>query len=108
MALFIPTAAVPQQTISPVLNGQSTTLNIYQLNDEGLFMDVYLNNSNIISCRICQNYNVIIGYSYLGYSGDFLWWDQQGIEDPYYTGIGPGGRFGLWYFASYELAPSKI
>lgn len=100
MPLLIPMQATASQTINSLINNQATTLNVYQ-KSTGLFMDVLLNNALVIGGVICENLNVIVRNSYLGYSGDFAWFDTQGLTDPVYTGIGT--RYFLWYFAPSEL-----
>lgn len=101
MPLLIPTQPVPNQTFDILLNNQATTINLRQMNDQGLFMDVLLNDVQIIGGVLCLNLNVIIRNSYLGYAGDFAWFDNQGTADPYYTGL--GSRWLLYYYAPSEL-----
>lgn len=103
--LIIPLQPVPSQTVSALINNQATTLNVRQLNDQGLFMDVLLNDAPIIQGVICQNLNVIIRDVYFGYIGDFAWIDTQGTTDPVYTGIGT--RYVLGYFTPAEL-PARL
>ena len=100
MPLLVPLKAVPSQIVNPLINSQATTLNVYQ-KATGLYMDVLLNNALIIGGVVCENLNVIIRDAYLGYSGDFAWFDTQGFTDPVSSGIGT--RYFLWYFAPSEL-----
>jgi hypothetical protein len=63
-------------------------------------MDVYFGSSLIVPGVLCQNQNRIIRSIYLGYSGDFEFYDTQpdpfyGPMDPVYTGL--GSRFVLLY-----------
>jgi hypothetical protein len=99
--LIIPLQPVPSQTVNALINNQATTLNVRQLNDQGLFMDVLLNDAPIIQGVICQNLNVIIRNAYFGYVGDFAFVDTQGTSDPVYTGL--GSRYVLGYFTPAEL-----
>lgn len=99
--LIIPLQPVPNQTANALINSQATTLNVRQLNDQGLFMDVLLNDAPIIQGVICQNLNVIIRNAYFGYVGDFAFIDTQGTSDPNYTGL--GSRYVLGYFTPTEL-----
>jgi hypothetical protein len=96
----IPVQAVPSQTFQIVLANQSVVLNIYQA-PAALFMDVFVNNAPIITGAICQNLNRIVRSLYLGFSGDFFWYDTQGTDDPNYSGL--GSRFVLVYLAANEL-----
>jgi len=100
--LIIPVQPVPSQTLSALINNQATTLRVYQKNDQGLFMDVLLDDALIIGGVICENLNVIIRDAYFGYVGDFAFIDTQGTSDPYYTGL--GSRYVLGYFAPSELS----
>lgn len=96
----IPLIATPSQTVSPSLNGQSTQINVYQ-KSTGLFCDVYVAGSLIIAGVICRNLNRIVRDLYLGFSGDLMFLDQQGSDDPYYTGL--GSRWVLVYLAPSDL-----
>lgn len=99
--LIVPLQAIPNQTVTVTLNDQVTQLNVYQTY-EGLFIDVYLENSLVIAGVICENQNRIVRSDYLGYSGDLAWIDTQSSNDPDYTGIGT--RFFLTYLTEDELA----
>ena len=104
--LIIPVQPVPNQVVSVVLNGQYTQLNIYYKAAYGLFMDVLLNNVIIISGVICWNANRIIRSAYLGYSGDFCWFDNQGTSDPVYTGLGT--QYSLVYLTPSDLTAAGV
>ena len=99
--LIVPLQPLPSQTVNALLNNQATTLNVYQKNALGLYVDVLLNNALIIGGVIALNLNVIIRNAYLGYVGDFAFIDTQGATDPVYTGL--GSRYVLGYFAPSEL-----
>lgn len=92
--------AVPNQTLAVPLAGQNCRLNVYQKTG-GLFMDVRLNDQPVILGVICQNANRIIRDLYLGFIGDFAFFDTQGSDDPIYTGL--GNRFQLVYIEASEL-----
>jgi hypothetical protein len=92
--IIVPLKATPNQTMQILLGGQSCVLNIYQT-DYGLFMDVFVNNANIVYGVICQNLNRIVRSLYLGFVGDFAFQDTQGTSDPVYTGL--GSRYQLIY-----------
>jgi hypothetical protein len=102
--LIIPTQPIPSQTFQIVLNNQNCQLNIYQ-RYFGLFMDVYyVGPTLIIAGVICQNLNYIVRSLYLGFSGDFVFWDTQGSSNPYYTGL--GSRYQLVYLPPSDLPPT--
>lgn len=46
----------------------------------------------------CMNGVLIDSGRYLGFIGHLVFGDIQGDLDPDYTGIGPGGRFVLYYY----------
>jgi hypothetical protein len=97
---IVPLQAVANQTLTIQLDNQNTQLNIRQT-DFGMFMDVLVNNNSIIMGVLCQNMNRIVRDLYLGFSGDLLFFDNQGDTDPYYTGL--GDRYVLLYVSSDEL-----
>ena len=99
--LYVPLQPVPNQQVSVTLNNQACQINVYQ-KFYGLFLDLYVSNSLIISGVLCQNLNRIVRSAYLGFSGDLGFWDQQGTSDPVYTGL--GGRFQLVYLSPTDLA----
>lgn len=103
MTQIVPLQAVPNQTLTVPLAGQSCDLNIYQM-ASGLYIDVFLSGEPIILGVICQNKNLIVRNVYLGFSGDFSFFDTQGGDtpiDPIYSGL--GGRFQLVYIEASEL-----
>lgn len=100
MPQTIPLQATPSQTLSVTLSGQAAQLNIYQKRS-GLYMDVFVNNTMIIGGVICENLNRIIRSLYLGFAGDFMFLDNEGQNDPDYTGL--GSRYTLSYLLPSEL-----
>lgn len=101
----VPLQALPNQTLNIQLNGQSCTLNVYQLST-GMFMDVLVNDVLIIGGVICENLNRIVRSLYLGFIGDFAFVDTQGTDPPVYTGLGT--RFYLLYLLPTELSPLPL
>ena len=65
-------------------------------------MDVFLDNVLVVGGVPCMNLNLIVRSQYLGYSGDFAFFDTQGTSNPNYTGL--GGRFQLIYYSPTDLA----
>lgn len=96
----VPVQATPNQSLQVQLGGQSVALNIYQT-AYGLFMDVYVGSTLIIGGVICQNLNRIVRSLYLGFIGDFVFNDNQGVTDPVYTGLGT--RYSLIYLEASDL-----
>lgn len=98
--LLVPTKALASQTLQVSLATQNVTLNIYQT-AYGLFMDVYVGNTLIIAGVICENLNRIVRSLYLGFVGDFGWFDTEGAADPIYYGLGT--RWQLIYLDAADL-----
>ena len=100
MPLSIPLQAVPSQTVSVALNNQACQINVYTLTT-GLYVDLLVNDAQIIGGVVAQNLNVIVRDAYLGFVGDLAFADTQGDEDPVYTGL--GSRFILVYLFPSDL-----
>jgi len=100
MPLSIPLQAVPSQTVSVALNNQACQINVYTLTT-GLYVDLLVNDAQIIGGVVAQNLNVIVRDAYLGFVGDLAFADTQGDQDPVYTGL--GSRFILVYLFPSDL-----
>jgi len=94
MMQTIPLAAVPSQTLTVILGGQNCKIAIYQ-KTEGLFLDLSVSGSSIVSGVICEDRIKLVRYDYLGFAGDLAFVDMQGTLNPYYTGFGT--RYKLVY-----------
>lgn len=105
MPLIIPLQAAPNQTLAIVLSDQQTRVAVYQKGIvPRLYCDVILNETAPqASGVLCQNLKPIIRYAYIGFAGDFFFFDTQGEDDPIYTGL--GSRFLLYYVPPNELPP---
>ena len=93
----IPLAATASQTLNVVLNQQLVRLDVYQ-RSTGLYMNVWLNDVQVVAGAICQNLNPVVHADYLGIGGDFVFVDTQGSDDPTYDGL--GGRYVLTFIAT--------
>ena len=118
--LQIPLSAVPSQTLSIVLDGQSCQIAVYQkqpITDEygvaaGLFFDLIVGGVPIINTARCLDRTLILqDRRYLGVVGDFMFLDTTATEGgpptfngapPYYTGL--GAQFVLLYLEAADLA----
>lgn len=85
--LVIPVASVPNQTLSVLLSGQDTRLNIYQ-KTTGLYVDVLLAGVLLVSAAIARDRVPVIRHGYLGFVGDVFFKDLLGASDPTYSGLG--------------------
>jgi hypothetical protein len=103
MAQTVPLQPVANQTTQIVLAGQNCQISVYQA-PAALFMDLLVNDAPIRLGQICQNRNRIVRYLYLGFSGDLIFVDTQGSDDPVYTGL--GSRFQLIYLTTAEANDS--
>lgn len=97
----VPLQAVPAQTLTVILGGQSCQLNVFSKLGV-IYMDVFINNAVVILGVQCQNANRIIRSVYLGFTGDLIFVDTQGSSDPSYQGL--GSRFLLEYLEEADLA----
>ena len=94
MTYTVPLKSVPSQTITVLLGGQYCKINIYQ-KSTGVYCDLLVSDKVIVTSRICQDRNYIVGHDYFGFSGEIYFEDTHGADDPEYTGI--GNRFLLKY-----------
>jgi len=99
----IPLRPLPNQTLQAQVNGQPCTIDVVQM-AYGLFMTLFVSNTPIIYNVICLNRNRIVRSAYLGFTGDFCFYDTQGDTDPVYTGLGDAdARYQLVYLDPTEL-----
>lgn len=98
----VPLAAVPSQKFGTVLGGQNCTISVYQ-KTTGLYFDMQLNGAPFTSTVRCLNVaRLCEDRQYLGFVGDFIFYDTQGKSDPDYTGL--GDRFVLIYLEAADVA----
>jgi len=101
LSLVVPTQPVPSQSFDVQLNSQNVTIQLRQLST-GLFMNLISNGVEIVGFVICENLNRIVRDLYLGFQGDFVFYDNTGQDrDPFYTGL--GSDFSLIYIEPSEL-----
>jgi hypothetical protein len=98
--LTIPLQATPSQSLSVLLAGQNCQINVYQ-KSTGMYLDLYVSNSPIITATICLDRVRMVRETYLGFIGDLSFVDTQGASDPVYTGL--GSRFVLLYLEASDL-----
>lgn len=98
----VPLQALPSQTVSIQLGGQNCQINVYQTDNFGMFMDVYVAGAQIIAGVSCQNLTRIVRDAYLGFQGDFVFYDTSGNgADPDYAGL--GATYTLTYLSAADL-----
>lgn len=100
--LSVPLAAIPSQQFGITLDGQNCTISVYQ-KSTGVYFDLLFNGKPITSTVRCLNYGQLLkDRQYLGFVGDFIFVDTQGLTDPFYKGLGT--RYQLVYLQSSDLA----
>lgn len=99
---LVPLAAVPSQQFAITLGGQNCTISVYQ-KTTGVYFDMALDGEPITSTVRCLNEaRLCEDRQYLGFVGDFIFYDTQGASDPDFTGL--GDRFVLVYLESADVA----
>lgn len=98
--LIVPLNPVNNQYLSVSLANQPVQLVITQ-RSTGLFTDIYLNNALLLGGVLGRNAVRMIRDLYFGFAGDFAFYDTQGEDDPYYTGL--GSRYQLVYLTPADL-----
>jgi Concanavalin A-like lectin/glucanases superfamily/SPRY domain len=71
---------------------------------DALYLDLFVNDAPVITGVVCQNLNRLVRLSYLGFSGDLMWQDTHGTNDP--TSPGLGTRYQLCYVESTDSVPA--
>lgn len=99
--LVVPLQPLPNLTLQCQLNNQACTINLQQY-PTALFLTLYVGGNLVVASVICENLVRIVRDTYLGFSGDLIFLDTQGTDDPVYTGIGT--RFQLVYLDPGDLA----
>lgn len=97
---IIPLAAVPSQAFGVTLGAQLCQINIYT-EDTGLYLDLAVNNVPLVRAVICMDRVKLVREAYLGFLGDLVFEDTQGLTDPVYTGL--GARYQLVYLEPADL-----
>jgi hypothetical protein len=98
---IIPIAATPSQKLTILLGGQNCQIKVYQ-KTTGVYLDLAVNDSPIVSGVVCRDRVAIVRDTYLGFTGDLSFFDTQGTSDPSYTGF--GARFQLVYLEASDLS----
>lgn len=97
----IPLQPVPSQNVKSVLDGQNFQMFIRQMS-QGLFVDVNVDGVEVMTAVVARDAVPLISRDYVGVSGNLLFTDTQGGDDPSYAGL--GARFTLIYLTADEYA----
>lgn len=103
MAQIIPINSLPNQSLNVVVNNQNCTINLLSRNSH-VFMDIFLNNVNIIYGRKLS-LTPVLPYEYMQseFDGNFIILNNDGniIQDPAYNLFGKNQS--LIYYTSADL-----
>ncbi|SDR17822.1 phage baseplate plug family protein [Paraburkholderia tuberum] len=83
----IPLGAVPSQSLSVKLAQQNCGIHVHQ-KSTGLYLDLYVGSELVMAGVLCRDRVYLVRQAYLGFSGDLVFVDTQGEEDPEYTALG--------------------
>lgn len=97
----VPLQPVPSQSTKVVLGGQNCQLLINQ-KPQGIFVDINADGVDIVTSVIARDAVPLVCREYTGFTGNLLFIDTQGIDDPAYAGL--GDRFSLVYLTAEEYA----
>ena len=87
MKYTIPLLPVPSQVVSTTIKQQNIVLSLY-LRNGWMFADVSINGIDVSHGTIIRNGVPLISQTYRQITGNISIVDQQGIDDPVYTGLG--------------------
>lgn len=92
---ILPVQPIPAQTFEVTLGTQDCTITLRQLST-GLFMDLEVGGSPVVSGTYCNDRVNLVRRAYLGFSGALYFVDtMQQQNDPSYEGL--GSRYLLVY-----------
>lgn len=100
--LIVSVNPYPSQVINVALGGQNCSLKL-STRTTGMFIDVYVGTTPIVTGVSLLNGVRVVRDAYLGFVGDFLVYDQQGSDDPIYSGLGT--RWLLFYLEASDVVP---
>ena len=94
-------SAVSIQRLAITLEGQACSIEARQ-NGRHLYLSLWKNDEMILGQRVCRDRSLMLtGARYRGFSGDLMWIDGQGFDDPQWTGL--GSRWTLVYITPAEF-----
>ena len=97
----IPLQSIPSQITKVVLGNQNTQIFIYA-KEQGVFVDISVDDVAVVNCVIARDMVPLVCREYVGFAGNLVFVDNQGADDPLYTGI--GSRWSLVYLTADEYA----
>ncbi len=100
MSVIVPLTAVPSQSVTIQLAGQSCRIDVFQ-KTFGVFVDLYIGDAPVVLGVLALNLTFIVREPSLGFIGDFSFYDTAGTADPSYEGL--GSRYVLLWYDATEL-----
>lgn len=91
---IVPLSPLPSQTFNVVLDSQNCTIKLSQ-KSTGMFLDLAVGQTPVLTGTLCRNLVRVVRQSYLDFSGELMFMDTQGYDDPQYEGL--GSRWVLMY-----------
>ena len=105
----IPLAAVPNQTLLVPIGAVAPLqcqFTVYQ-KLVGMFLNLAVEGTNVLSGALCRNLSPLIINSYLGFPGELMFVDILGLNaDPLYTGL--GSRWFLTYVSPDDVVAFNL
>lgn len=102
--ILIPLQAVPNQTVSIVLDDQNCTLNVRQ-NGDRLYLSLVCDAQDVCDAHIAQNRVLMPAWSTTLFSGKLVFIDNEGSAHPDYSRLGE--RFFLYYLTDEECRQTR-
>lgn len=99
--LTIPLSDVPAQSFKVTLGGQACQIDVMQ-KSTGVYCNLLVNDAPIFQGVACRNLSRMVRSAYLGFTGDLVFFDTHGTDDPTVPGL--GSRFLLQYLDAAGLA----
>lgn len=88
------------QDVRVTLGSQSCRVRLHQ-RSTGFYIDLWKDDSPLMQGVLCLNCTRLVRYPYLGFSGDLVFVDTLGTDNPTWDGI--GARYKLYYLAAEDL-----
>jgi len=83
----IPLQQVPSQQFSINLNNQPCTIKVHQ-RDGHVYVDLYVNGEAVVLGALARDRIGLTRHAYLPFSGELLFVDTHGANDPQHSAIG--------------------
>lgn len=98
--LVIPLRPIYAQTLTVVLGGQSCVITLRQ-RTTGMYIDLTVNGTVLMTEVLIRPTILLVRQPSLGFIGDLVCIDTQGMGDPVWSGLGT--RWILMYYAPADL-----